>query len=325
MHFQVAVHLKRYEEAVEWSVTLFVAVWRHSFYGSKPALGAGEEKVLKGERQIMEEVEVEVEGKKEVMSVMDRVLVVIGDKEKNLFAFALFLVVLLGVWCVARERVTVVEFMFVPSLLMILLWGWQPFRFLIPYTAFLFYYLAEGLRRLLRYQYRAMQQAKAVRPFALETKWLTFTLGLFLALFLLDIVAFLFIPTTPEGSRKAYYVKRFSEIEGALQWVRDSLPNDGGITTPNPALVHLYSGRKTVSFNEPEKRWEVWKKLNVRYLALVYGLNPLPALTRNEKNFQVVYQHPGQLNLRVVDFGVASNRTDWQASQKSEPIDLRLK
>jgi hypothetical protein len=92
MHFQVAVHLKRYEEAVEWSVTLFVAVWRHSFYGSKPALGAGEEKVLKGERQIMEEVEVEVEGKKEVMSVMDRVLVVIGDKEKNLFAFALPLI-----------------------------------------------------------------------------------------------------------------------------------------------------------------------------------------------------------------------------------------
>ena len=243
----------------------------------------------------------------------------------NLFAFALCLIVLLGVWCVMRERVTVVEFIFAPSLLMILLWGWQPFRFLIPYTAFLFYYLAEGLRRLLRYQYRAMHRAKEVKPFALETKWLTYALGLFLALFLLDITAFLFIPTTAEGTRKAYYAKRFSEIEGALQWVRDSLSNDGAITTPNPALVHLYSGRKTVSFNEPEKRWEVWKKLNVRYLALVYGLNPLPPLTRNEKNFQVIYQHPGQLNLRVIDFGVASNRTDWQASQKSESIDLRIK
>jgi hypothetical protein len=74
MHFEVAVHLKRFEEAVEWSVRLFVAVWRKSFYGQNVE-GKGE-----------------VEGKKEMTSVMDRVLVVIGDKEKNLFAFALPLI-----------------------------------------------------------------------------------------------------------------------------------------------------------------------------------------------------------------------------------------
>jgi hypothetical protein len=74
MHFEVAVHLKRFEEAVEWSVRLFVAVWRKSFYGQNV------------------EGEVEVEGKKEMTSVMDHVLVVIGDKEKNLFAFALPLI-----------------------------------------------------------------------------------------------------------------------------------------------------------------------------------------------------------------------------------------
>jgi hypothetical protein len=78
MHFEVAVHLKRFEEAVEWSVKLFVAVWRKSFNRqSVEGEGMGEG---------------EVEGKKEIISVMDRVLVVIGDKEKNLFVFALPLI-----------------------------------------------------------------------------------------------------------------------------------------------------------------------------------------------------------------------------------------
>ena len=31
MHFSVAVHLKRYEEAIEWSVKMFRAVWGHCF------------------------------------------------------------------------------------------------------------------------------------------------------------------------------------------------------------------------------------------------------------------------------------------------------
>jgi hypothetical protein len=78
MHFEVAVHLKRFEEAVEWSVKLFVAVWRKSF----------NRQCVEGEGM----VEGEEEGKKEIISVMDRVLVVIGDKEKNLFAFALPLI-----------------------------------------------------------------------------------------------------------------------------------------------------------------------------------------------------------------------------------------
>ena len=98
MHFEVAVHLKRFEEAVEWSVKLFLAVWRNTFYSSKIELSAGEEKVEKAEGEgegagVGEgEGEGEIEGKKEMMSVMDRVLVVIGDKEKNLFAFALPLI-----------------------------------------------------------------------------------------------------------------------------------------------------------------------------------------------------------------------------------------
>lgn len=82
MHFEVAVHLKRFEEAVEWSVTLFVAVWRNSFYRPNAILHSAE-------GQVEAEGEIEVEGKREMTSVMDRVLVVIGDKEKNLFAFAL--------------------------------------------------------------------------------------------------------------------------------------------------------------------------------------------------------------------------------------------
>ena len=94
MHFEVAVHLKRFEEAVEWSVKLFLAVWRNTFYSSKIELSAGEEKVEKAEGEVegVGEGEGEIEGKKEMMSVMDRVLVVIGDKEKNLFAFALPLI-----------------------------------------------------------------------------------------------------------------------------------------------------------------------------------------------------------------------------------------
>jgi hypothetical protein len=232
----------------------------------------------------------------------------------NLVVFLLMLVVWLGVWQLCRMRLSVVEFVFLPSLLLIVIWGFQPFRFLIPFTAFLFYYLAEGLHRLTgnRLPVTPATSDKTTQP--LETNWLPALLGVFLFLFFCDLAAFLVIPATPDGTRKTQFVKRFSEIESMLAWMRTSLPEDGVVTTPNPPLVHLYTDRKTVSFVEQQRNWEYWKTLNVRYLALVYGMNGVPPLTRNEKNFQVIFQQSGVLNLRVVDFGLAAHRRNWSDS-----------
>ena len=114
-------------------------------------------------------------------------------------------------------------------------------------------------------------------------------------------------PSPTHGSK---WIRAFNENEALIQYVAANVPKDTTLATQNPALVHLYTGHKTVASDDPASAWENWKKLGVRYLVQTspYALgNP----TANENKFRLAYRQEGAFNLRVLDLGEPAARPNW--------------
>jgi hypothetical protein len=105
------------------------------------------------------------------------------------------------------------------------------------------------------------------------------------------------------------WVTNFAENEATLQWVNEHTPNDTVIATSFPALVYLYTGRKTVGFAEPASNWERWKKMGIRY-SVFLSYYPLGDAGDTLKKYKLAYQSD-RMKLKVVDFGDASSRVMW--------------
>lgn len=101
-------------------------------------------------------------------------------------------------------------------------------------------------------------------------------------------------------------------VSSARPWLREKTPADAAIVSDNPALIYLYTGRKTMTGERAEERWEDWKRHNVRYMARlsIYQI-PDPGLA--DGRFNQAYRSKGPLKLRVVDFGPRATRRSWNA------------
>src|SRR5581483_7180381 len=109
----------------------------------------------------------------------------------------------------------------------------------------------------------------------------------------------------PDGSPALQNVGeqgRQAEVEAMLQWVNEKLPNDGICASLNPALVYLYTGRKTISGQELIKDWEAWQRMDVRYLVLTspYGV---PERDSAGNKINILYQSKRDPSVRVFDLG----------------------
>jgi hypothetical protein len=114
------------------------------------------------------------------------------------------------------------------------------------------------------------------------------------------------------------WVRSFKENEVMLEWMRETLPKDQVVVATNPALVHLYTGHKTVGFDDPAANWETWNHINVRYLARL-SVTPVPNPDPDESRYDLVYRSRGELNLRVIDFGPTSSRLAWGKAHPRVP------
>ena len=62
-------------------------------------------------------------------------------------------------------------------------------------------------------------------------------------------------------------------IHQVLNWVRDHPSPPGAVAADNPALVYLYTGRRTVAIDSYDEKWARWRRMGVRYVvSLVHGL-----------------------------------------------------
>jgi hypothetical protein len=223
-------------------------------------------------------------------------------------SYVLSLALLLGFALSVWQRLGMAELTVVFSLAITCLWPWDTFRFLLPLTPFLFAYLLEVLRGVREFTRVKLEAKAAPEPW----RAMAIFVGLFLALFLFDHAAYL--AQRSDLSRAEYLPWRalFNENKEALDWIRDKTPQDAVFCSMNPALIYLYTGRKSVAGGNPEGNCENWKRINVRYMAYL-SVYPIADPGLDEGRFQQAYRSQGPLKLRIMDLGRPENRLPWRS------------
>ncbi len=212
------------------------------------------------------------------------------------------LLALAGFILTMRERTTVAEIIVIFTFGITLVWPWEPFRFLLPLSPLLIFYVLKGIAAVHRLHQKMRQHELHTSPTVLSI-----AVASILAVNLYGNVVYL---GRKLGGTQPAFLSAFDENEKMFLWARDHLLRNEAIATSNPGLVYLYTGNKTVAFHDPARNWDRWKQLNVRYLIRTASF-VLPPTDPDERGMAVLYRAPGALNLRVVDFGPASTRAAW--------------
>jgi len=248
-----------------------------------------------------------------------RLLQTLGRVGLGILSFILSLLALAGFVSVVRERLTAAEIYALLSLIMILLWPWEPVRFLLPLTPFLIFYILMGARAIHRWRRRGSGAVNwQAGP---QTGFMTATVLAWLLLALSVISHLDYIQALDDQRLKGRgELAEFDEVEALLKWARENTPADAVYASLNPPLVYLHTGRKTISAQEPIESWEMWKKLGVRYLVLTspYGL---PESDTEGKKINIVYQSRRNPTLLVVDLGPPDTRAPWPNAPSTASVN----
>jgi hypothetical protein len=177
------------------------------------------------------------------------------------------LIVAWGFARTVREGWTVAEFLVPISLVITLLWPFWSFRFVLPLTPFLFMYLAKGLT---------------------HTAAARIALLVVISLNLYDHAGYIArLRTNPTG---VDWIARFEELETTLKWMDAHLAPDAVVAATNPAIVHLWTGHKTITLDRVTEPWSVWQERGARYIACLVSYD-LPGTWQGP--YTLLYQsHP---------------------------------
>lgn len=224
------------------------------------------------------------------------------------FSLAVTIFLLTGFIRSVREKITVAELSVAFSFGIMLLWPWEPFRFMLPLTPLLILYIIRGVEAAIQ----AHKKLRQIPSAPVNPAVTLIVLGCILSISLYGNANYLIKKFSKSPTDQPPWISTFEENEKLFLWASDNLPHDEIISTSNPGLVYLYTGNKTVAFHDPAGNWELWKRMNVRYLVRTSSfILPPPESVPDERGLQVIYRQPGMLNLRIIDFGPAATRGSW--------------
>jgi hypothetical protein len=138
---------------------------------------------------------------------------------------------------------------------------------------------------------------------------LTVVAGLLFALSLYGNFSYISRKKSEVATQRPRWMRIFDENEANMKWAAENVSKSDAIATPNPALVYLYTGNKTTTFDNPSTNWERWNRLGIRYLVHISPVR-VPDPDPLEARYRVLHRE-GDLNLRVVDFGPTATRPGW--------------
>ncbi|MFN0087363.1 MAG: hypothetical protein ACKVX9_18380 [Blastocatellia bacterium] len=227
-----------------------------------------------------------------------------GRGETLWFSFALSLFVVVGLAAALRRKTTMAELAIPLSLGIIALWPWETFRFVLPLIPFVIFYLMMGVRMLGELHASLRKQAPGRLGNGLA-------LGVLLAIVAVNLygnVNYIRKYAGGDSLDRPQWLQIFDNTEDLLKWTASQLPADAVIATNNAPLVHLYTGRKTISADDPAANWENWERMKVRYMVLIpIYFDPAEAA---DTKYRVVYRVRANPLFRVLDLGepVAGSR-----------------
>src|SRR5262249_15078549 len=203
------------------------------------------------------------------------------------------------------------------TLLITVAWSWDIFRFLLPILPFLLYYLTESLRGIHEFSRQRLQIKLHPEPW----RALMIFMGCLLALYLFDHAAYLRARNDLSPAEYLPWRAIYEENRAVIDWIREKAPEDAVVASENPAIIHLYTGRKSVAIDDPPGNWENWKRLNVRYMARL-SVYPAPDPNIDEGRFNMPFRSKGPLKLRTTDLGPRESRMPWNSLRSQGTIKL---
>lgn len=218
----------------------------------------------------------------------------------EIFVFILSMLAIVGFVSVARERVTLAEIVVPLSLAIIVAWPWSPQRFVLPLSPFIIFYILIGLQVVHRFyqRWRQISNPRAHWVMIASVVWCAVAINT-----LSNAKYVLSLHGPPSGYPGR--IRNFEEAEEMFNWVRQTIPKEEVIATFNPALVHLYTGHKTIFPDNPTDNWGDWERPGVRYLVFT-PWHREPAFRRTEGKYHIVYQSRVNQNLKVIDLSPES-------------------
>jgi hypothetical protein len=180
-------------------------------------------------------------------------------------------IVLVGFVAAARQRITVAEFLVPVAVAIVLLWPFWSFRFVLPLTPYLFFYLVAGLQALTR-------SPQAIR----------IVLLCIIGLSLYDHTGYIVLGRGHSAADRVEWLGDAKHVDAALDWIHHHLGHDGTIASTNPALLYLRTGRRSIAYDDPTIDLSKWKARGVRYVACLVaeGLPP------DAGQYTILYRSP---------------------------------
>ena len=183
-------------------------------------------------------------------------------------SFLLSAIALAGFAAAVRQGPTAAEFLVPISLAVTVLFPMWCFRFVLPLTPFLFFYLVSGIRVLASTRFVPVARIALLVVIGLN---------------LLDHAQYMFKLHT---RRPTDWIADAEEITAVTDWMGHHLPPDARVATTNPPLVYLSTGRQTVASNDLRANWQGWQARHIDYVAsLLPSQLPDPRLP-----YRVLYQ-----------------------------------
>jgi len=179
-------------------------------------------------------------------------------------------VVLAGFAHAARRRTSASEILVATTFAIIVIWPFWTFRFVVPLSPYLMFYLVDGMTLL------APQSVVRIAMMCL--------IGLNIS----DHVTYVIRARDAQAPQRVGWLAQAHETDEVMKWMSAHL-GAGVVATTNPGLVYLRTGRTTVAFDKPVDDWSQWRKRGVRYVA---SFVPVALPSRVRGPFRVLYQSP---------------------------------
>jgi hypothetical protein len=220
---------------------------------------------------------------------------------------AFFSILLLtGYFCLLRRRLTAAEIGLPLIFGLIVIWPFNPLRFLAPLAPFIFFYILTGTAVILSYLRRLRGSDTEARHLEekLEGQSVLIAAMVLLVVSLVGHGLTLWSRQELDLSGFSWQVA-FEDNEKMMKWVEQNIPRSEILVSNNPALAALFTGYKSVALDLNPERWEMFRRLQIRYVLLHrYDGNTIPVLA----NYPVLYRVRNSANYRVIDLGPVDSR-----------------
>ena len=229
-----------------------------------------------------------------------------GRGETWWFSFVMSFFAVLGFELSLRRRKTMAEIAIPLSIGIIALWPWETFRFVLPLIPFVIFYLIVGVRGAAEFHASLRKQA----PGRLAGGLALAVLLAIVAVNLYGNVNYILKYAGGDALDRPQWLQIYDNAEDLMKWTAANLPADAVIATNNAPLVHLLTGRKTISADDPAANWDNWERMKIRYMVLV----PIyfdPAASADKK-YPPVYRVRNSPLFRVLDLGEPGARPRWE-------------